>query len=92
MTELTADNRRRLREEVEKRNYNIIWAGGEYPFNTEECEIIYINMDNQPAICKARYYCDVIPTGISRINEHRFVRISDLTNMENVVAWKRRAE
>lgn len=90
MTELSTENRLRLRDEVELRNYNIIWAGGEYPINKEECQIIYIDMDNQPAICNAKYYCEIENNGLCRKKKHRFIRISDSTEMCDVVAWKRR--
>ena len=88
MIELTHENKMRLRDEVERRDYNIIWCGGFYPVDKQDCYIIFINMDNQPEICKARHEVEILTQGIYRRKEHKWVRLSDNTVMSNVIAWR----
>ena len=54
------DERKKVRDFVEKNNFNIIWAGGYMPcyLLNEKVELLYENMDGRMALCDAVYTID----------------------------------
>ena len=87
---MTTDNKRRVREEVERNGWTIIWIGAEMPckFLDEVVNLLYEDMDGQPCICQAAYTYD------KKSFQHLpyFKRVTDGSHMVNCIAWKKLAE
>lgn len=75
-----------VRQEVNnpKKNWNIIWYCGKMPFypSNEKVQLIYENMDCDPAICDAIY------TFYDRTKKPEFIRRGDGARMVNCIAWR----
>lgn len=83
-----SDNRKKVRYEVERGNWTIIWVGADMPcaFLDEEVELLYEDMDGQPCICEAIYTCDPSPAPYAPY----FKRKSDGIKMSYCIAWRKK--
>lgn len=85
---MTSENIKRLREEVERRNWTIIWAGAEMPceFLDEPVELIYEDNDGSPCICNAIYTYDKDDT----FYRTPYFKRDDGVRMSRCIAWRKR--
>ena len=84
---MSPDNRKRVRKEVERNGWTIIWAGADMPceFFDEPVMLLYEDMDGQPCVCEAIYTHD------KNAFEHRpYFKRTDGARMVQCIAWKPR--
>lgn len=84
---MSIDEKKRVREEVERGGWTIIWVGAEMPcpFVDDEVDLMYEDMDGHAQICEAIYTRD-----LNTFTHHPyFKRKSDGAHMVNCIAWRK---
>lgn len=86
---MNPDNKKRVRKEVERGNWTIIWIGADMPceFLNEKVELMYEDMDGQPCICEAVYTHDK-----NAFTHTPYFKRTDGARMMNCIAWRKANE
>lgn len=84
------DEKQRVRDEVERGGWTIIWVGAKMPcaFLNEEVELMFENMDGYACVCDAIYTCERQIIGYTPF----FKRKSDGARMVNCIAFRKHKE
>jgi hypothetical protein len=86
---MTDENIKRVREEVKRGGWEIIWLGAEMPcpFLDEPVFLLYEDMDGNPCICAAIYTRDR-----NQVEFRPYFKRDDGAKMVNCIAWKHRKD